>query len=77
MMQEQFKFDKETLLKVGRGCLIAGGGAGITYLLQELPKIDFGQWTPAVVGIASIALNTLWQWFKGDKNAKDNTKSDS
>jgi hypothetical protein len=67
-MQQRFRFDKEEWEKTGRGALIAGGGAVITYLLEIVPNWDFGEATPVVVGIASIALNALWQYVKGEKS---------
>ena len=67
MTQVKNSFDKETGIKIGRGALIAGGGAIIAYLLEIMPNIDLGKSTPAVVGIASIILNTAWQYIKGQK----------
>ncbi len=69
-MQQKYKFDKETGIKIGRGALIAGGGSVITYLLEQLPNIDFDDWTPIVVSVGSILLNTAWQYIKGDKPNK-------
>ena len=43
--------------KVGKGALIAGGAVVLTYLLENMGSIDFGQYTALTVGIASILIN--------------------
>ena len=53
------KIDTEGLKKVGRGALIAGAGAILTYLASTIPGVNFGQWTPAVVAGASVLINYL------------------
>jgi hypothetical protein len=66
-MENQIKnsFDRETLLKIGRGALIAGGGVMAVYILEAITKMDFGQATPLVVGVASIIINAIKEWRKG------------
>lgn len=65
MSQIAYKLDKETLGKIGRGALIAMGGALCTFLLEAIPGIDFGSATPLVVGISSIVINAVREWIKG------------
>lgn len=48
---------KQDLQKVGKGALIAGGGAFATYLLQGLTQVDYGDWTPLVVALLSVVIN--------------------
>ena len=55
--------DSVGLKKVGKGALIAGAGAALTYLLEALPGIQFGEYTPIVVGISSIVINFLRKWM--------------
>jgi len=43
--------------KVGRGALIAGGSAVLTYVAEALPGIDFGEWTPIVMAISGVIIN--------------------
>lgn len=64
---KRYHLNKEDLNKIGRGCLIAAGGAVITYLLELLPSVDLGTWTPTVVALASIGLNALRKWLSGKK----------
>lgn len=67
MNEESVKYslNKQDLIKIGRGALMAIGGVLVTYLLQTLPSVDFGQYTPVVVGVASIGLNALSKYFAG------------
>jgi hypothetical protein len=65
-MQVARQFDRETLLKIGRGSLIAGGGALLVYLLQWLTTLDFGLATPMVVALASILVNSVREYMKGE-----------
>ena len=43
----------------------AGGGAVLTYILQAIASMDFGNFTPIVVAVCDIALNALKEWMKG------------
>jgi len=64
-MQESFKFDAVTLKKIGTGALIAGGGAILTYIAENMTALDFGSATPLVVAVLSIAINALREYIKG------------
>lgn len=58
------KLDKDNLVKIAKGAGIAMGGALCVYLLEIIPNLDFGALTPAVVGIASILINTVRETLK-------------
>jgi hypothetical protein len=49
--------DKEELIKVGKGALIAAAGAGLTYLSEAISGMDFGELTPIVMVGWSVAAN--------------------
>lgn len=49
--------------KIGKGLLIAIGGAGLTYLQDILLTIDFGEWTPIVVALNSVLINIIRKWI--------------
>ena len=55
-MTEEIKIK---LIKTLKGAAIAGGGVAVTYFLQALTQIDFGSYTPIVVGISSVLINAL------------------
>ena len=45
--------------KIGKGALIAGGGAAISYVLEVLMKTDFGNWSPVVTALAAVTINAV------------------
>lgn len=61
------KLDKENLIKIGKGAGIAMGGALCVYLLEVIPNIEFGSYTPLVVGLASIVINFVRETLKDNE----------
>jgi len=70
MGSSKFKLDKDDLKKLGKGLLIAAGGAMLTYLASWTADVDFGSFTPTIVAIAAVAINF------GRKYLADNSESD-
>ena len=64
-MQQAFAFDKQSLIKIGKSALIVAGGAGLTYALQELAKMDFGVYTPLATAFLAWAINTVREYVRG------------
>ena len=64
MSAQKYKLNKDNAVKIAKGAGIAMGGALSVYLLQLLPQIDFGIYTPAIVGIASILINAVREALK-------------
>ncbi len=62
---------KKTLLKIGKGTLISMGAAGTTYLLASLNFFDVDSVSPLAVAIAGMALNSLLEIFKHQKELLD------
>ena len=58
-MSEKLKVSKNDLVKVGKGALIAGAGAILTYLTTAITSLDFGEYTPLVVAGFGILINFL------------------
>ena len=58
-MSERLKISKNDLVKVGKGALIAGAGAVLTYLTSAITTLEFGEYTPLVVAGFSILVNFL------------------
>lgn len=55
---------KTKLAKTLKGALIAGGGVALTYFLQSVGSMDFGQYSAIVAGISSILINAVREWAK-------------
>lgn len=58
-MSKKLKISKTDLVKVGKGALIAGAGAVLTYLTSAITTLDFGEYTPLVVAGFGILVNFL------------------
>lgn len=50
-------------LLIGAGVALLGALA--TYLQDTIPGIDFGTWTPVVVALNSILVNTIRKFIMG------------
>jgi ABC-type antimicrobial peptide transport system permease subunit len=60
----KYQLNKEDLTKLGVGALVAVGGALLTYLADTIPGVDFGVYTPVVVAIASILINSARKFLQ-------------
>ena len=66
-MSEQIKnqFDKTTLVKIGKGALIAATGALALYILDWVSALDLGTLTPLVAALVPIMVNAIKEWRAG------------
>lgn len=53
---------RTSLVKIGKGALIAGLGAAGAVALAQLQSLDFGAWQPIVGMVLSVAVNAFNQW---------------
>jgi membrane protein implicated in regulation of membrane protease activity len=51
--------NKEKWISVGKGLLIAAGGAAVVYLSEVVTQVDFGPFTAMFVVVASTVINYL------------------
>lgn len=65
MEQKKFKLDKVSLLKTLKGAGIAGGAVALVYILTWITTLDLGSYTAISVGVASILINFLREYYKG------------
>ena len=65
-MQKSKSLDlnKTDMKKIGKGLLIAVGGAVLTYLTDTIPNINWGASAPMVVAISSVLINAVWKYLK-------------
>lgn len=49
--------------KIVKGFFIAVGGAALTYIAEQLPMIDFGQYQIIIFPLASSLVNAGIKWF--------------
>jgi hypothetical protein len=66
-MNEQIKnqFDRATLIKIGRGALIAGTATVALYLLDWVGTLDLDIFTPLVAAIVPIIVNAIKEYKNG------------
>jgi len=62
---ERFALNKQDLTKIGTGAMIAGAGAIVTYLVEIIPNVDFGDYSPLVVALFSVLANSARKWLAG------------
>jgi hypothetical protein len=67
--QVAYAFDKASIIKIGKGAVIAGGAVAVLYILEVLTQLDFGSASPVVVGILSILINAIKEYIRGEKIA--------
>lgn len=64
-MSKKYQFNKQDLVKIGHGALIALGGAFLTYAASVIGNIDFGSATPIIVALAGILINVGRKFLAG------------
>jgi hypothetical protein len=65
MQSDRFKLNKEDLLKIGKGALIAIGGSLLAYLGTVVGKVDWGTYGFIAIPVASILINAGVKWLSG------------
>jgi len=65
-----FAFIPEDVKSILTGALLAGAGALLTFLAENLTSLDFGDWTPMVVAIVSVLINAARKYISTAKYAK-------
>ena len=68
-MQKKNSFDQETLVKIGKGAIIAAVGAGALYILSVVGtlKIDTPVLASFIAWIVPVATNAVKEYMKGEK----------
>jgi hypothetical protein len=66
MESKKFTLNKEDLIKIGVGALVAIAGAATVYFSEVISQVDFGQWTPVAVAAASILINASRKFIEGE-----------
>jgi len=63
--QVALTFDPVTKGKISKGAAISIGAGTLTYLIQSISGMDYGVYTPMIVIICGIAINTLKEYVTG------------
>ena len=65
MKSRKFQLNKTDLTKILTGAGIAGVGASLAFLVETIPFIDFGGYSPFVVALFSILANSVRKYLAG------------
>jgi len=57
-------FDKNDMIVIVKNAILVGAAAAVTFLAENLAKVDFGQSTALVIPIVAVVLNTVSRWLK-------------
>lgn len=68
LTSKSFTMDVNDLVSVGKNALLVGVAAVLTYVGENITKIDLGAASALVVPVVVVMVNTLVNWIK------DNTK---
>lgn len=64
-----FALNAYDLVSVGKNALLVGLAAVLTYVGENLAKIDLGNMSALIVPVVVVVINTVVKWAKD--NAKD------
>lgn len=67
---ESFSFIPEDIKSILIGAGIAGLGAFITFIADNISKLDFGQWTPFIAALVMIVINSIRKFISTTKYIK-------
>lgn len=65
-----FSFIPEDVKSILTGALIAGVGAVLTFIVENIGNLNFGEWTPFIVAGVSILVNIIRKYIGVAKYAK-------
>jgi|TARA_B100001094_G_C18191838_1_gene807824 hypothetical protein len=61
---KRFKLNWSDLTVVVKNAILVGGAAALTVVAENLQVVDIGLYTPLVVPIIAVALDTAIKWLK-------------
>lgn len=62
---KKYSLNKKDLESILVGLSVALAGAALTYVSETVGKIDFGSYTPIVVALCSVFVNTARKYIAG------------
>ena len=68
LTSKAFSMDMNDIMSVGKNAMLVGLAAVLTYVGENIMKIDLGSASALIVPVVVVVLNSAIKW------AKDNTK---
>jgi hypothetical protein len=64
LTSKAFALDANDLVNVGKNALLVGVAAVLTYVGENITKVDLGAMSALVVPVVVVLVNTLVNWIK-------------
>lgn len=64
LTSKAFALDANDLINVGKNALLVGVAAILTYVGENITKVDLGAMSALVVPVVVVVVNTLVNWIK-------------
>ena len=71
MGSKKFRLDLADFWGVGKGALLVGGAAALTYVAQNLGELDLGMYGPLFVPIIAVGLDTAIKWLRDNSKKEE------
>jgi hypothetical protein len=65
---KSFSLDLTDVIELGKGALLVGTAAALTFIGENIVNIDLGPMTAFVVPIVTVAIHSLGRWIKDFSN---------
>lgn len=65
-----FALNAYDLISVGKNALLVGLAAILTYVGENLTKIDLGNMSALIVPVVAVVINTVVKWAKDNSQDK-------
>lgn len=70
LTSKAYSVDINDLVSIGKNALLVGVAAVLTYVGENVTKIDLGSVSALVVPIVVVLVNTMVSWIKDNTKAK-------
>lgn len=68
LTSKAFALDANDLVNVGKNALLVGVAAILTYVGENIAKVDLGSMSALVVPVVVVLVNTVVNWIKDHTN---------
>lgn len=70
LTSKAYAIDMNDLIRVGQNALLVGVAAVLTYVGENVTKIDLGSMSALVVPVVVVLVNTMVSWIRDNTNSK-------
>jgi hypothetical protein len=70
LTSKSYQLDVNDIVAVGKSALLVGLSALLTYIGENVTKIDLGSASALVVPVVVIVINTAVKWIKDNTSTK-------